>query len=174
VRGPGGRGDPERDPVRDSEPEIVFARLGEVDRSALIDLMNDPRVRRHLPLAVGAFGPAEYDRFLTAKEQMWQQCGYGPWAFMVNGDFAGWGGLQPEGDDADVGLVLHPRYWGLGRLLYQRIIDFAFREMGLRSVITLLPPSRTRARGLLRLGFLPDGELTLAGRRFIRYRLMAH
>jgi hypothetical protein len=36
---------------------------------------------------------------------------HGPWAFIVDGKFAGWGGLQPEEGDADLELVLHPDYW---------------------------------------------------------------
>jgi ribosomal-protein-alanine N-acetyltransferase len=156
------------DPAR-----IVLTRLTEVDKAAIIDLMNQPLVRRHMPLARGGFGPAECDRFIAAKERLWEQHGYGPWAFIIDGEFAGWGGIQPEGDEADVGLVLHPKHWGAGKVLYERFIAFAFGELGFTSVIALLPPSRTRVSGLLKLGFRPDGEMTIAGERFIRYRLNA-
>ena len=43
---------------------------------------------------------------------MWDEHGYGPWAFIINGEFAGWGGLQPEQGEADFALVLHPDFWG--------------------------------------------------------------
>lgn len=152
---------------------IQFARLGDVDRAAIIELMNDPHVRRHMPLARGAFGPAECDAFVAAKERQWQDHGYGPWAFIIDGEFAGWGGIQNEGGEADVGLVLRPKYWGAGKVLYARIIAHAFGELGFSSVIALLPPSRTRISGVLKLGFRPDGELTIAGERFLRYRLTA-
>ena len=152
---------------------IVFARLAEVGQADIIELMNHPLVRRHMPLARGGFGPAECDRFVAAKERLWEEHGYGPWAFIIDGEFAGWGGIQSEGGDADVGLVLHPKHWGAGRVLYERIIAFAFRELGFSSVIALLPPSRTRVSGMLKLGFRPDGEMAVAGERFIRYRLMA-
>jgi ribosomal-protein-alanine N-acetyltransferase len=152
---------------------IVFTRLVEVDQTAIIELMNHPLVRRHMPLAAAGFGRAECDRFVAAKERLWEEHGYGPWAFIIDGEFAGWGGIQPEGGEADVGLVLHPKYWGAGKLLYGRIIAFAFGELGFSSVIALLPPSRTRVSGVLRLGFRPDGEMSIAGQRFIRYRLVA-
>jgi len=89
-----------------------------------------------------------------------------------HGRFAGWGGLQPEDGDVDVGIVLHPDYWGLGKELFDRITAFAFEEKGFESVIILLPPSRTRVKGVLRLGFQPDGETEIFGERFIRYRLL--
>jgi [ribosomal protein S5]-alanine N-acetyltransferase len=152
---------------------IVFKRLTEVDATDVIALMNDPLVRRHMPLARGTFGAAECARFVAAKERLWAEHGYGPWAFVIDGEFAGWGGLQPEGDEVDLGLVLRPRHWGAGRVLYERLLTQAFDEMRLASVIILLPPSRVRVTGVLRLGFRPDGELQIMGERFVRYRLLA-
>jgi GNAT superfamily N-acetyltransferase len=152
---------------------IEFKRLAEVSPADLIALMNHPRVRREMPPTKDNFDLADCERFIAAKEQLWANHGYGPWAFVVDGQFAGWGGLQPEGGDADLGLVLHPKYWGLGKRLYHEIIRQAFGEMGLASVTILFPPSRARIRGILRLGFVMDGELELYGERFIRYRLWA-
>lgn len=158
---------------RDKRPTIVFKRLSEVDRADLIDLMNHPQVRRHLPLAKGSFGPAECEEFIAAKERLWEEHGYGPWAIEVDGEFAGWGGLQPEGEDVDLGLVLHPKSWGLGRILYREFISLAFDKLGFESVTVLLPLSRTRVSGVLELGFEIDGEVDIAGQRFTRYRLSA-
>ena len=152
---------------------IEFKRLSEVDKSDIIELSNHPLVRRHMPLASDNFGEAECDKFIAAKERQWAEHGYGPWAFIVDGKFAGWGGLQPEHGDADLGLVLHPNYWGIGKTLYDEIIRGAFGEMGFKSVTIVFPPTRTRVKGILRLGFQPDGEVEIAGERFIRYRLHA-
>ncbi len=153
--------------------KITFTRLSEVDPKAIIELVNDPVVRRHLPLARGRFGPSECEMFVAAKERIWEENGYGPWAFVIGDEFIGWGGLQPEGDDVDVGLVLRQSYWGAGRSLYKRIIAYAFDELGLGSVIALLPPSRTRVAGMRRLAFCRDGEVVLEDERFLRYRLTA-
>jgi len=100
---------------------VVFKRLNEVDRSAIIDVMNNPQVRRHLPLAKGDFGPTECDEFIGVKEGLWKEHGYGPWAFVIDGEFVGWGGLQAEGGEVDLGLVLHPKHWGMGKILYDEI-----------------------------------------------------
>ncbi len=150
---------------------IRFGRLTDVEPEHIIELINDSKVRRHLPLAREHFGPAACARFVESKERMWQEHGFGPWAFVRDGVFIGWGGLQPEGDDVDVGLVLRPSCWGVGRHLYDRIVSFAFHDLGLESVIAMLPPSRSRGGGLRRLGFEPDGEAVLDGERFVRFRL---
>ena len=152
---------------------VTLVRLTEVDPAALVELMNDPRVRRHMPLATGVFTAADCTAWVAAKEAIWHEHGYGPWAFLVNGEFAGWGGLQPEGDDADLALVLRPAFWGHGRAVAERVLDEAFTDKTLEAVSVLLPPTRGAAAALLRAGFDPDGELELDGRRFLRYRLTA-
>lgn len=149
---------------------VEFRRLTEVPLDDLVELFNHPGVRRHMPLAKDRFTTETCARFVEAKERMWTEHGYGPWAFFVNGEFAGWGGLQPEGADADFGLVLHPRFWGLGYTLAREILARAFAEAGHESVIVLLPPTRTRVRALQRMGFVEDGEAVVGGERFIRYR----
>ena len=153
--------------------DIQFKRLTEVEKADLIELMNHPQVRRLMPLATGPFDEAACEGFIAAKERLWTEHGYGPWAFVVDGRFAGWGGLQPEDGDTDLGLVLHPDHWGIGKALYDRIIECAFGEMGFDSVSILFPPSRTRIKGILQLGFRPDGETEIGGEQFIRYRLHA-
>jgi RimJ/RimL family protein N-acetyltransferase len=152
---------------------LELRRLSAVAPADLIALMNHPRVRRHLPLARSEFGRAECAAFVANKEALWHEHGYGPWAFIIDGTFAGWGGLQPEGDDADVALVLHPRFWGHGKMVCDNVIARAFSELGLTSVTILLPPSRGRAHAVRRLGFTPDGETEILGERFLRYRLRA-
>tara|TARA_B100000609_G_scaffold105849_1_gene84041 strand:- start:148 stop:636 length:489 start_codon:yes stop_codon:yes gene_type:complete len=150
---------------------IEFKRLTEVKKSEIIELMNNQLVRRQMPLLRGDFSEKDCDKFIAAKEQLWENHGYGPWAFIIYDQFAGWGGIQPEKGEADLALVLHPNYWGIGKVLYKEIINRAFDEMGLDSVIVLFPPTRTRIKGLLRLGFKEDKVLEVGNERFIRYRL---
>jgi ribosomal-protein-alanine N-acetyltransferase len=126
-----------------------------------------------MPLARGEFGPAECASFVAGKEALWREHGYGPWAFLVDGRFAGWGGVQPEGDDADLALILRPEFWGYGREVYETVLTRAFGEFGFPSVTVLLPPTRGRAHALARLGFVPDGETDVGGERFLRFRLHA-
>jgi hypothetical protein len=126
-----------------------------------------------MPLTDDDFDEEACVEWIEGKESMWRDYGFGPWVFIVDGEFAGWGGLQPEHGDADLGLVLHPDYWGKSKVIYDEIIRRAFDEMGFESVTILLPLTRTRVKGILRLGFLPDGELELYGEHFARFRLFA-
>ena len=152
--------------------KVAFKRLTEIRPDSIIELMNDPAIRRHLPLARGQFGVSECESFVAAKERMWKDRGFGPWAFVLEDEFIGWGGLQPEGDDVDLGLVLRRKHWGAGPVLFRRILAYAFEELDVDSVIALLPPSRTRVAALRRLGFREEGEILIEGQRFVRHRLL--
>ena len=73
--------------------------------------------------------------------------------------------------DIEIGYRLHPDYWGWGKALYEIVIDKGFGEFGFESITSLFPPSRTRVKGILRLGFEPDGGEWIGEQRFNRYRL---
>ena len=118
---------------------IEFKRLTEVDKNQIIDLMNNDLVRKQMPLVKGDFNENICEKFIDSKELLWIEHGYGPWAFIVNNEFAGWGGIQPENGEADLALVLHPNYWGTGKALYKEIIRRAFGEMELKSITVLFP-----------------------------------
>lgn len=150
---------------------IQFKRLTEINKADIMDLMNDPLVRRQMPLLTGDFTEESCDKFVASKEQLWIEQGYGPWAFIIDDRFAGWGGLQPEEGEVDLALVLHPDFWGNGHALYKEIIKRAFGEMGFESVTVLFPPTRTRIQGFLRLGFKEEKEVQVGDNTFIRYRL---
>ncbi|MFD2205798.1 GNAT family N-acetyltransferase [Kiloniella antarctica] len=151
--------------------EIVFVHLYEVHEQELIDLMNNEMVGKQMPLLSGGFSSENCQNFLKAKKKIWDEHGYGPWAFLIKGEFAGWGGLQPEHGDADFALVLHPKFWGWGRKIFEKVIARAFNEMKLNSITVLFPPSRTNSKAIKRMGFVEDGELNVDGALFMRFRL---
>jgi RimJ/RimL family protein N-acetyltransferase len=150
---------------------IKFRRLTEIKKSLVIELMNHPMVYKHLPLLNLPFNDDNYESFIESKEQIWKEYKFGPYAFTYEDVFIGWGGLQPETNDVEIAMILHPNYWGIGKTLYKKIINIAFNEMGLNSITVLFPPSRTHIKGLLVLGFKKETEILIAGKLFIKYRL---
>ena len=152
--------------------EIEFVPLSDVDKDEIISLMNNPLVGKHLPLLQGGFSSEQYDAFICAKQQLWDDHGFGPWGFLIKGEFAGWGGLQPEQGEADFALILHPDYWGWGQQIFRKVTDHAFDEMHLDSVTILLPPNRPNSKAVMRLGFQSDGSLIVDGKLFLRFRLI--
>lgn len=154
-----------------TDPSISFVRLTEVRIDDVVALLNEPRNARHMPLVGEPFTEASAAAWMTAKDAQWDLNGYGPWAILLDGEFAGWGGFQAEPDGADLALVLHPRFWGRGADVARRAIDAGFDELGLEAVLVALPYSRTPGAVLARWGFVPAGEAVHDGVRFRQYRL---
>jgi len=151
--------------------EIKLVHLFEIKEEQIIDLMNNRIVSKQLPLLSEGFSSEDCRTFLKKKKQLWDEHGFGPWAFLIKEEFAGWGGLQPENGDADFALILHPKFWGWGRKIFNKVKDRAFNQMNLNSITILLPPSRPNSRAITRLGFINDGQLTIDSELFLRFRL---
>jgi RimJ/RimL family protein N-acetyltransferase len=152
------------------QPVISFVALSAIASVELVRMLNDPDVRRHMPLAGDDWDETRAADWARAKDAQWLENGYGPWAIRIGGTFAGWGGFQKEGDEADLGLVLLPGHWGDGAAIFRELVRRG-DEMGLTNVSILLPPSRVRMKGLARLGFVPAGEIEYAGHKFIKFKL---
>jgi len=151
--------------------KIEFVQLFDIEDVQIIDLMNNEMVGRQLPLLTDRFTEEKCRTFLAAKKRLWDEHGYGPWAFLIEGQFAGWGGVQPEHGEADFALVLHPKFWGWGRKIFNKVRDQAFGPMNLDSITILLPPSRPNSKAVTRLGFTNVGQIAIGGEQFLRYRL---
>jgi RimJ/RimL family protein N-acetyltransferase len=150
---------------------LTLHRFAEIDPATWLTLLNDRDVHRHMPLAGDAtWTEAMAAEWAASKDGQWAANGYGPWALRLDGEFAGWGGFQREGTEADFGLVLLPAFWGHGAAIFREILARG-RELPLGPVSILLPPSRVRMKGLVRLGFEPAGELSYDGHRFLKFRL---
>jgi len=151
--------------------EIKLVNLNDIEEGKLLNLMNHEMVGKLMPLLKNGFSKEDCKNFLQAKQKLWDKHGFGPWAFLINEEFAGWGGLQPENGEADFALVLHPDFWGWGFKIFNKIKNIAFEKMNIDSITILFPPSRTNSKAVTRFGFVKDGELDIAGEKFIRLRL---
>lgn len=149
-----------------------FPPLSSIPAASWLTLLNDHDVHRHMPLAGGDDWTVERaTAWAAAKDAQWQENGFGPWAIVIDGQFAGWGGFQKEDANVDFGLVLLPAFWGHGKALHDAILDKGWRELGFESITILLPPSRVRLKSLARMGYRQDGEIEYAGHRFLKFRL---
>lgn len=151
--------------------DITWVRLSEIPVDEILRHMSDPRVARHMPLLTSRWNRRKIAELVAAKEACWRRDGLGHWAILCNGTYAGWGGFQKEGNEWDFGLVLKPSFFGLGTRITRKAIEFAVADKRITFVTFLLPPSRTRLRGLAQLGAEFVTEVEYKGVRFLKYRL---
>ena len=124
-----------------------------------------------MPLSPKVFDSACYDQFIAEKKAIWEERGFGPYAYFVSNNFIGWGGIQPDEGDYELALVLSPKYWGYGKELYHDLIQEAFVQHNLDSVTILFPPSRTKIKWILKQGFIEEAQVNIKEKTFIRFRL---
>lgn len=150
---------------------IQFLRLSQISTTGIIALNTHPMVLKHMPLGDTQFDEVYCKNWIAGKEQHWQQYGYGVWAFVIDGSFAGWGGLQNEKGDADLALVLHPDFWGKGQRIAKQMIQEAFKTLNVDSLTIHLPLTRSKLAALRRYGFVEEAIVDFDGVLFKRFRL---
>lgn len=148
---------------------FTFHSFSDIPVDDWLVLLNHPDVIRHMPLSREIWTEVSVSDWAKGKDAQWQINGYGPWSIRIDGSFAGWGGFQKEDGEADLALVLLPTYWGHGAEIVRCCMNRR-NELGIGSVSILLPPSRSRVTGLVRLGFAFSGELEYEGQRFLKFR----
>ena len=133
------------------------------------------RINRLLPFLNVPLGP--FRKFPWYGWQRLRGCNFAAWREDLiridgfDGAYVGWGGFQKEGQDWDFGLVLKPDRFGLGMRIARRAIDVAVADPRIPAVTFLLPLSRTRLRGLDRLGARFVEEVIYDGVPFRKYHL---
>ena len=151
--------------------KISFSRLSTIPVEEIAAHMSDPILAVHTPLLDGSWDNQRAADFVAMKEARWAQDGLGHWAILSDGDYVGWGGFQREGADWDFGLVLKPSAFGLGNRITAQALAFARGDARIPSVTFLLPPTRKKLGALKRLGAQSEGDVTIDGALFRKYRL---
>ncbi|WP_375228489.1 GNAT family N-acetyltransferase [Roseobacter sp. S98] len=151
--------------------KISFSRLSTIPVEEIAAHMSDPILAVHMPLLDGSWDTQRAADFVAMKEARWAQDGLGHWAILSDGDYVGWGGFQREGADWDFGLVLKPSAFGLGNRITAQALAFARGDARIPSVTFLLPPTRKKLGALKRLGAQSEGDVTIDGALFRKYRL---
>ena len=149
---------------------LVLRPFQESDLSAYTAMLQSEPVRRSLHLAEDV---APFDAWSQMASWLgqWELRGTGQWALeeKVTGAFIGRAGLHnPAREDwpgVEVGWCLHPNYWGAGYATEagRRAIDYAFGELGLIEVCSVILPENLPSIAVARrLGFTLSEERVLS------------
>ena len=149
---------------------IEYIGIESSPRDDLLRIMNDARVRKHL-LGGKSFTPDSLERWVSGKRKVDQKEGCRVNGILIDGNCAGWCGIQLEDDGTyGLGIILDSEFWGYGKQIYQDMIVWA-RELGHQEVYLHLLDSRTRYSGLMRKLNAECEEVQLFERTFLRYRI---
>lgn len=143
---------------------LVLRQWRTSDREPFARMNADPRVMQYFP---GVLSRAESDELAARIEAHIAQHGWGLWAVEVPGatPFAGYVGLATPRFEAhftpctEIGWRLAVEWWQRGYATEgaRVALGFAFRQLGLREVVSFTTPGNERSRRVMeRLGMTRD------------------
>ena len=151
-------------------------RLAPRHLAELIEFHRDPRVMAELG---GIRDEEETSRYLSRNLDHWAEHGFGVWVLRERGgsELVGRAVLRflpLEGiREIEIGYALSPRFWGRGLAteVAESCAGFAWRELGVSSLIGLTTPkNRASQRVLLKVGLHYEREVVIEGTPCFLYR----
>ena len=134
------------------------------------DLLNSRAVQQHLPLSDSHYSDEWIAGWIERKAETWPNPAFGPWSVWVDGEFAGWAGVEPDGPNLSYGIVLLKKFWGFGSEVTQKAIGLIRESFpDADSMQIELPESRGSERFAKRLGLLFVGTIEMSGHKFMKY-----
>ena len=147
---------------------LLLRRWREADCAPFAAINADPVVSEFLPAALTR---QESDALVSRIEADFERHGFGLWALEVCGvaPLAGFVGLSRPRFTAhftpcvEIGWRLSPQHWrrGYATEAARAVLDFAFKTVGLREVVSFTVPSNVRSRRVMeKIGMIhdPDGD----------------
>ncbi len=135
---------------------LILRRWTDADRAPFAEMNANPEVMRYFP---NVMTKQESDAAVDRIEQGFENNGFGLWAVEIDGQFAGFTGLNrttfdtPMGPHVEIGWRFAKWAWGQGYATEaaQCVLDAAFTELGLTEVFsftteTNLPSERVMQR----------------------------
>lgn len=145
---------------------ISYKPFQSIEPGALLKVVNEQAVREHL---------VEHDWFTEHSLSDWMQekiaidelPQFRIRAILVNGNVAGWCGIQPDDCGAELAIVLSRQHWGLGTGVFKSMLGWA-RELGHQQIVFHLLDSRREYKALQKLASRVEVS-ELMGRKFNSY-----
>lgn len=147
---------------------IDYQKFSDVNPELFFPLLNSNKVRTHL-IRHQTFDDEMLKSWIADKISMDAVAGCKVRAIQVEGNLAGWCGIQLEDSRYGLAMVIDDQYWGLGIKVYRDLMQWA-AELGHTSVFVQLLNTRPEYR-FLRRSAKQVSESELMGNKFTTYEL---
>ena len=147
---------------------IRYYPLAEAAPEQLLAIMNDIHTRTHL-ISHPEFTLQSLASWVAGKQKEDQQPGCRVCAADINGELAGWCGIQRSEKDYELAIVIGSGFWGAGPVIFRDMLGWA-SEMNHSEVVFHLLDSRGEYRALRKMASEVIST-RLMGRDFRTYRI---
>ena len=108
--------------------KIEYIHFSQVNPEELLEILNDTLLRKHL-VAHAVFDTFSIREWMDQKNQSDSIPGCRVRAVSIDGELAGWCGIQPDDGGFEIAVVLSRRFWGSGISVFKALMHWA-RELG--------------------------------------------
>jgi len=108
--------------------KIEYIHFSQVNPEQLLEILNDALLRKHL-VAHAVFDTTSIREWMDQKIQSDSVPGCRVRAVSIDGELAGWCGIQPDDSGFEIAIVLSQRFWGSGISVFKALMRWA-RELG--------------------------------------------
>ncbi|MCO1333344.1 N-acetyltransferase [Microbulbifer sp. OS29] len=107
---------------------LEYRKLNEIEPKKLLSLLNKKTTRQHL-VDHAPFNPESIAEWINSKVDTDFRHGCRVRAITIDKQLAGWCGIQLEGQNYEIAIVIEDIYWGLGRPVFFEMMSWA-KELG--------------------------------------------
>ena len=157
----------------DVSPElsILFKDLFSPSTNQWLDLFNDKRVRKHMPLASEFVDTEWVENWIRHKIESSENSPFKVQSVWINENFAGWAAIQKDEVEYEMAIVLNPTYWGVGIKVFEKLIK-DFQESKIKgNLYVYLPTSRNIKNIAKKFKVKDEGIIEIDGIQFTKLRL---
>ncbi|WP_096086803.1 GNAT family N-acetyltransferase [Agaribacterium haliotis] len=147
---------------------IEYLNFNCVDAAAFTDVLNEESLRTHL-IEHPRFDAASAKQWINEKSKKDKLPGCRLRVLVIDGELAGWCGIQPDEQGFELAIVVSKRFWGAGLPIFKTLMTWA-AELGHREVLFHLLDSRREYKALAKIAKKVE-KTELLGRHFTTYYL---
>ncbi|TCK02656.1 N-acetyltransferase [Marinobacterium mangrovicola] len=146
--------------------EIEFHSFKQVSPEDFMEILNEDSLRTHL-IDHPYFDSVSVQAWMDEKINVDSIQGCRIRAVYIDGDLAGWCGIQPDDNRFELAIVISQKFWGFGISIFKSLMRWA-DEIGHKEVLFHLLDSRPEYKALNKMASKVH-KTELLGRCFTTY-----
>ncbi|WP_299981867.1 GNAT family N-acetyltransferase [uncultured Pseudoteredinibacter sp.] len=148
---------------------VKYLKFEDSSPKDLINILNEESLRKHL-IEHPHFDSYNINEWISGKIETNAAKGCRVRVISIDGEIAGWCGIQEDDEGFEIAIVISQKFWGYGIRIFKTIMSWA-KELGHKEVLFHLLETRRSYKSLARMA-RKISHRQLLGRNFSTYYLL--
>ncbi len=147
---------------------IKYVKFDDIEPEEFIPILNEGSIRNHL-IAHDFFDTQSINKWIKEKTACDAMPKCRVRAVYIDNVLAGWCGIQQDGSDYEIAIVLSKASWGIGTSIFKELVSWS-EELGHKEILIHLLETRPAYRFLKRIS-TKVRRTKKFGRNFLTYHV---